>query len=102
MPADPAERLKKRTRPAASGSDSPRSSGAKNITPMREVPFVKFRDAEDGLRISIEILGSYFTFPRKTHDAEKVSELRTALALAAKTCKWAVETLIGADIEDFD
>ena len=65
------------------------------------MPFVKFCDAETALKGSLAILMTYFT-RRGDRDAEKVFQLQSELALAARICKLAVETLIGGAIEDFD
>ena len=98
MPTDSTERLK-RTRPTAPPSSaSAKSTDAKKIV---DVPFVRFHDAEECLKTSAAILLTYFT-RRGNRNPEEVFQLQSELALAARSCKWAVETLIGGDIEEFD
>ena len=99
MPTDSTERLKRRRPTAPSSSDPARSPDAKKI---RDVPFVRFGDAEECLKHSVAILMTYFARRADRDDPEKVFQLQSELAVAARSCKWAVEELIGGDIEEFD
>ena len=98
MPTDLAERLK-RTRPTE--PPSPASARSTDAEKIADVPFARFHAVEECLKISADIIMTYFA-RRTNRDPEKVFQLQSELAIAVKICKWAVEELIGRDIEDFD